>query len=309
MKDNDEFFYILLINRKYRRENEINDFHVEKIFEIEDVNYLLEKAIQTFSLGDYFIITNDSSMLEKYILTINFDEFKMLCRKEYDKRKIRINENHFQFYNAETFEYFSKVLNNEIVSASMSWNCETIYPYDDSTIGIQNEEYEGWRENFEFEYFRTPNRYKTSTNDKPFYINDLRKANIKQLENYISVNILDIGKPNFSDLNWEWRNGTLRYYDKQKCVRFYISTELLKALSDSSNEIIEIKTKLDQNHYIEYHAIGFINQKQDNYSPEQIDSYEGENRSYKKYNGVYGLDDNTIDNAFEGDPENYWNID
>ena len=241
MKDNDEFFYILLINRKYRRENEINDFHVEKIFEIEDVNYLLEKAIQTFSLGDYFIITNDSSMLEKYILTINFDEFKMLCRKEYDKRKIRINENHFQFYNAETFEYFSKVLNNEIVSASMSWNCETIYPYDDSTIGIQNEEYEGWRENFEFEYFRTPNRYKTSTNDKPFYINDLRKANITQLENYISVNILDIGKPNFSDLNWEWRNGTLRYYDKQKCVRFYISTELLKALSDSSNEIIETK--------------------------------------------------------------------
>ena len=92
-------------------------------------------------------------------------------------------------------------------------------------------------------------------------------------------------------------------------MRFYISTELLKALSDSSNEIIEIKTKLDQNHYIEYHAIGFINQEQDNYSPEQIDSYESENRSYKKYNGVYGLDDNTIDNEFEGDPENYRNID
>lgn len=31
--------------------------------------------------------------------------------------------------------------------------------------------------------------------------------------------------------------------------------------------------------------------------------------SYDKYGGIYGLDDNTIDSAFEGDPDNYWNID
>ena len=30
--------------------------------------------------------------------------------------------------------------------------------------------------------------------------------------------------------------------------------------------------------------------------------------SYEKYNGAYGLDDQTIDSAFEGDPSNYWNI-
>lgn len=31
--------------------------------------------------------------------------------------------------------------------------------------------------------------------------------------------------------------------------------------------------------------------------------------SYEKYGGAYGFDDTAIDNAFEGDPENYWNID
>lgn len=31
--------------------------------------------------------------------------------------------------------------------------------------------------------------------------------------------------------------------------------------------------------------------------------------SYSKYGGAYGYDDDTIDTAFEGDPENYWNID
>lgn len=28
-----------------------------------------------------------------------------------------------------------------------------------------------------------------------------------------------------------------------------------------------------------------------------------------KYNGAYGYSDDAIDSAFEGDPENYWNID
>lgn len=33
------------------------------------------------------------------------------------------------------------------------------------------------------------------------------------------------------------------------------------------------------------------------------------NRSYEKYNRAHGFDDDTIDSAFEGDPDNYWNID
>ncbi|WP_282126543.1 bifunctional DNA primase/polymerase [Marinifilum flexuosum] len=33
------------------------------------------------------------------------------------------------------------------------------------------------------------------------------------------------------------------------------------------------------------------------------------NRSYERYNNAHGFDDDTIDSAFEGDPDNYWNID
>lgn len=37
--------------------------------------------------------------------------------------------------------------------------------------------------------------------------------------------------------------------------------------------------------------------------------YDDDERTYDKYNGIYGLDDDTIDSAFEGDPDAYWNID
>jgi len=40
-----------------------------------------------------------------------------------------------------------------------------------------------------------------------------------------------------------------------------------------------------------------------------IDYYDDYSPSYDKYGGAYGYDDDTIDSAFEGDPENYWNID
>lgn len=47
---------------------------------------------------------------------------------------------------------------------------------------------------------------------------------------------------------------------------------------------------------------------------EEIESYDDDyddydDYSYDKYNGAYGFDDDTIDSAFEGDPEAYWNID
>lgn len=44
------------------------------------------------------------------------------------------------------------------------------------------------------------------------------------------------------------------------------------------------------------------------------DEYDDSDWDYQstkisKYGGAYGFDDDTIDSAFEGDPENYWNID
>ena len=43
-----------------------------------------------------------------------------------------------------------------------------------------------------------------------------------------------------------------------------------------------------------------ISDESDNYSP---------SCSYEKYNGIYDLSDEIIDDVFEGDPEAYWNID
>jgi hypothetical protein len=39
------------------------------------------------------------------------------------------------------------------------------------------------------------------------------------------------------------------------------------------------------------------------------ENYYDEGPSYSRYGGAYGFDDDTIDSAFEGNPENYWNID
>ncbi len=47
----------------------------------------------------------------------------------------------------------------------------------------------------------------------------------------------------------------------------------------------------------------FPNLDGDSYSEESIS-----NTAYSKYNAAYGLDDSSIDNAFEGSPENYWNV-
>jgi hypothetical protein len=39
------------------------------------------------------------------------------------------------------------------------------------------------------------------------------------------------------------------------------------------------------------------------------DDYDNHESSYEKYGGYNGYDDDTIDDAFEGDPENTWNVD
>lgn len=54
-----------------------------------------------------------------------------------------------------------------------------------------------------------------------------------------------------------------------------------------------------------------LGEDEESYEPDydDYDDYEDYSPSYDKYGGAYGYDDDTIDSAFEGDPENYWNID
>ena len=42
---------------------------------------------------------------------------------------------------------------------------------------------------------------------------------------------------------------------------------------------------------------------------DDYDEYDDNERHYDRYGGYNGYDDETIDDAFEGDPEATWNID
>lgn len=50
------------------------------------------------------------------------------------------------------------------------------------------------------------------------------------------------------------------------------------------------------------------NYEDDDYEPD-YDDYDNYGNSYEKYGGYNGWSDDAIDDAFEGDPENTWNVD
>lgn len=73
-------------------------------------------------------------------------------------------------------------------------------------------------------------------------------------------------------------------------------SKLLNALKSNKELFLNIKNTPSENDY--------SNQQENDYF-----DYDDNRPSYEKYSGAYGYDDDTIDSAFEGDPENYWNID
>ncbi len=308
---NIETYFIIIENRHYRHEYDNDDFHLEKVFSKEEILEIIKKNVnEYFDNRDLLIITNDKELLTKFLVCINIDEFKMLCRiKNFEEKNIRINKSYFPNFSEQVFEYFSKIQENEIISASMSWSHSTSYPYDDTSIGIDSTDYEGWAENNEFSYFKTPFRYqKENSENEIFYLNDVRKGNIEIFKNLININILDIGNDENPNINWEFRNNYLRYYDKISCKRLYITQELLNSLKANNNLEFNVVTKLDKNHYIEYYITGIFKEYDGDDDDDDFDREDNSSR-FTKYNGAYGFDDNTIDSAFEGDPENYWNID
>lgn len=310
MKLNDDLFYIVIENRPYRHEHNDDDFHLEKVFTKAEMLKIIEDYDKrnAFDIRYFIIVTNDKTFLNKYLFTINLDEFKMLCRrKDYDGKNIRINSEFFYEFDEEVYTYLEKILNDEIISATMLWVCETYFPEHGDVI----DNFEQWIENKEFSYFKTPARYiKSMKNDGVFTFKDHKTGNLELFKKLLNINILEIGTDINPMINWEWRNGLLRYYDKISCTRLYISDELLKALENDNEINFKIQTRLDKNHYLEYYVIGIETLKNYNRDDNLRSNFNIENDcQYEKYNGAYGFDDDTIDSALEGDPENYWNID
>ena len=86
------------------------------------------------------------------------------------------------------------------------------------------------------------------------------------------------------------------------CVSHQI-VELVQVLSDNA-EAFKLKNASDDELVImptiEYTEFDIYDSNESEYSYEP---------SYSRYGGAYGYDDDAIDSAFDGDPENYWNVD
>jgi hypothetical protein len=244
----EEDFYIIIQNRYYRHNYGDNDFHIEKIFS------------RGTSGQDEIIITNDSKLLSKYLVVINEDELKKLCKLDtFVSKNIRINSEYFSKYDKNVYEYFTKIKDNKIISANMDFRRETVYPYDhDPNAGVDRESYRGWIENRQFNYFQTPERYKKNGNDSEiFEIENVSIGNLTIIKNLFNVNLLEIGNNSSKpDFNWELRNNKLRYFDKTSSKRLYINKETLEYIQQNNDSVFTVETKLDCNHYIEYHITG-----------------------------------------------------
>jgi tetratricopeptide (TPR) repeat protein len=84
----------------------------------------------------------------------------------------------------------------------------------------------------------------------------------------------------------------------------------------TENRILDVSTAFENflnSLKADEHLFGVVQSDEDEEDYEQgFDDYDDSDNyspSYDKYGGAYGYDDDTIDSAFEGDPENYWNID
>jgi hypothetical protein len=329
-------FYIAVEDRFYYHDGYTSDYHLEKIFDKEQVLDNIESKLR----GRNVIVTNDKDLLCKYIKAINEYEFKMLCEFEnddfklgnYDFRldeddyfeidnnvnvKIRINPKYFGSFSSKAFEYFLRIKRGELVSASMDFIIEKIDTWEEKNPhrGVIDYEYfSGWVENKKFSYLKTPIRYLNKENTNTlFYFKDVKKADLKELENLVNFNITEIFESKLDfDKNWHWEKGVLKYYDKISCKRLYIAKNHFDKIAENNDLVLMIDTRLDRNFYIEYHVTGFESQESvigDNNFESRNHFQDNDSYKYEKYKGAYGFDDDTIDNAFEGDPENYWNID
>jgi hypothetical protein len=108
--------------------------------------------------------------------------------------------------------------------------------------------------------------------------------------------------------------------EKYTCAYDCYKKEFLKEADCQLNSISQLQIYYClylKNNGVEFNIPNFSYEKRklgtpDNskFSHDGSDNYyEKDNLSYDNYGGAYGFDDDTIDDAFEGDPENYWNID
>jgi hypothetical protein len=169
---------------------------------------------------------------------------------------------------------------------------------------------------------------------------------LRQLTQYSLEDILDFGKYNgfnikevyqFDPDYLEWCIETVEYFyvdlDHVKALPkptpmrlcfiagYWVSNHSTKNhITDAHKYLSEGHTLSERNFQFSEEALSVSNQKkervttkfqnnsQDNFIGESED-YESYGSSHEKYGGYNGYSDDAIDDAFEGDPENTWNVD
>lgn len=295
-------YYILIQNRRFRHENSNDDFHIEKLFSIEDINQIKSEVVNLNDFTNTLVVTDDEEYLKKYIFTINLDELKMLCGFSFNKSNIRINAEYFGSYDKLFFKHFAKVFNKEVISTSMSWK-KKLFNDESSDYYF---DFMGWKENFEFLFYKKPYRYRSSDLDiDVFNIEHYDEVTLVMLNKIFNTNVLEIECNKYPQNTWEKDNSFLKYYDKLSCKKLYILPHLLEELRNPGVRL-KTETSFSKSQYVEYYAVDLIQNKLD---PKNIPNKYISELDDSKYNGVHGFDDDTIDSAFEGNPDNYWNID
>ncbi len=247
------YFYIVINISEIHPEDSgcMTSYHIERVDSREDIQKIINDSYWSISDKSLLILTDDNFFLYLYIFCINFEELKLLCEIDYFKDEIRINPNYYENLPKEVFDYSIEIYNNiNIISACDFYS---MYKLDrDDNYCFYN--YEGWFVNRNFNYFKTPLRYrKTCDNDGIFQIPYLEKANLIQLNKIFNIDILKLDHD--SDVKWEIKGEFLKYYDRVSCKRFFIKQDLLDILKEKNYLDLIIKTNLDKNFYIEYYAV------------------------------------------------------
>jgi hypothetical protein len=137
---------------------------------------------------------------------------------------------------------------------------------------------------------------------KLFDFDEDHEINISEVKKLLQIEKLSLNYATDKEGN---KTELLHYWDNNNRFAVVIPKALVESIKENSDLLLSIYGE------IRLANLGYYtNFKIEKYIKPRETYYEREiSRSYSKYNGAFGYDDETIDSAFEGDPSNIWNID
>ena len=138
---------------------------------------------------------------------------------------------------------------------------------------------------------------------KQFTSDEQHGLNISDVKIYLGLEKLHLNFIKNKDGN---KTNILRHWENDERFAVILEKKLVEKIKINNDIELSIfsEYKLANLGYYTNFRIEEFEEPRDNRP-----HYEDSIRSYETYNGAYGYDDETIESAFDGDPENAWNID